>query len=258
MSSKRMKKGVVSITEVEDAEPELGVNPEEADDKNSKTKERDVPETSKNKSKKKKGGRTIAQKDEDEIDKILAELEIGEGQATFALTPQEEKGQLGDDVFENEEVVEEGFVEFVAAKKKKKTKKKEKKKNMTTTSADASTMEEETKNYAKAKLADKKQSKQVREMQVRLQKIKEAEERKKTKIQGRKKRNVFAWKTNSEVLMGRKNGMECVEENFEIAKQGGGGGEKSKKKNRAVIDDDEYSIGIELSEEPTVQDETVV
>ncbi|KAJ8528521.1 hypothetical protein K7X08_022213 [Anisodus acutangulus] len=70
--------------------------------------------------------------------------------------------------------------------------------------------------------------------------------------------SIILSRTNSEVLMGRKKGMECVEENFKIAKQGGGGGEKSKKKNRAVIDDDAYSIGIELSEEPTVQDETVV
>ncbi|KAJ8528523.1 hypothetical protein K7X08_022215 [Anisodus acutangulus] len=136
-SSKKKKKGVVSMTEAEEAEPELGVNPEEADDKNSKKKERDVPETSKNKGKKKMGGHTIAQKDEDEIDKILAELgeaspapalsednkskkkksgkkednidiilvEIGEGQATFAPTPQEDKGQLGDDAVEKEEVV---------------------------------------------------------------------------------------------------------------------------------------------------------
>ncbi|KAK4343680.1 hypothetical protein RND71_036774 [Anisodus tanguticus] len=60
------------------------------------------------------------------------------------------------------------------------------------------------------------------------------------------------------ILMGRKKGTEREEENFEIAKQGGGGGGKLKKKNRAVIDDDEYSVGTELSEEPTVQDETVV
>ncbi|KAJ8528518.1 hypothetical protein K7X08_022210 [Anisodus acutangulus] len=209
-SSKKKKKGVVSMTEAEEAEPEpeLGVSPEEADDKNTKTKERDVPETSKNKSKKKKGGRTTAQEDEDEIDRILAELgeaapapapsednkskkkkggkeeddidkilaEIGEGQATSAPAPQEEKGQLGDDAAVKEEAVEEGSVESAAAKKKKKKKEKEKEKKA---AAAASTVEEETKNDAKGKLADKKQSKQVREMQERLKKMKEAEERKK-------------------------------------------------------------------------------
>ncbi|KAK4343685.1 hypothetical protein RND71_036779 [Anisodus tanguticus] len=127
------------MTEAEEGEHEheLGVSPEEADDKNSKTKERDVPETSKNKSKKKMGGRTISQKDgeaspaptlseEDNIDIIL--VEIGEGQATFAPTPQEEKGQLGDDVAEKEEVVKERSVESAVAKKKKKMKEKEKEK----------------------------------------------------------------------------------------------------------------------------------
>ncbi|KAK4343684.1 hypothetical protein RND71_036778 [Anisodus tanguticus] len=170
-----------------------------------------------NKSKKKKGG-----KEEDDIDIIL--VEIGEGQAKFAPTPQEKKGQLCDDAAEKEEVVEEGFMESVATKKKKKTKEKENKKKAV---AAASIMEEETKNDTKGKLVDKKQSKQVREMR-------------------------------DEVLIGRKKGTECEEENYEIAKQGGGGRGKSKKKNRVVIDDDEYSFGTELSEELTIQDETVV
>nr|XP_016475260.1 PREDICTED: eukaryotic translation initiation factor 5B-like [Nicotiana tabacum] len=227
-SSKKKKKGAVSMNEDdvrEDVEPEqasTGFNPEEADDNRSK---KQVPETSKNKSKKKKGGRTV-QEDEDEIDKILAELgeapaaapapvpseekvqvqdkskkkkggktaqeeddidkilsEIGEGQDTSAPAPaplpQEEKGQLGDDAPEKE-TVEEGAVESAAAKKKKKKKEKEKEKKAAAAAASSvEEKQEETKNDAKGKLTDKKQSKQVREMQERLKKMKEAEERKK-------------------------------------------------------------------------------
>ncbi|XP_006352139.1 eukaryotic translation initiation factor 5B-like [Solanum tuberosum] len=88
-SSKKKKKiAVKEEDEPEQASP--GVNPEEeADDNDRKKQERDVPETSKNKTKKKKGGRTV-QEDEDEIDKILAEL--GE-EATPAPAPSEEKVQ---------------------------------------------------------------------------------------------------------------------------------------------------------------------
>ncbi|PHT52807.1 Eukaryotic translation initiation factor 5B [Capsicum baccatum] len=227
-SSKKKKISAVSMTEADvrkEDEPEQaspGVIPEEADDNKSKQHERDVPETSKNKNKKKKGGRS-AQEDEDEIDKILAELgegaavapalseekvqvqpeskdnkskkkkcgrttheeddideilaEIGEGQATFAPAcaslPQEEKGQLQPQLgaaAAEKEVVEEGAMESASAKKKKKKKEKEKEKKA---------KQEETKNDAKGKLADKKQSKQVREMQETLKKMKEAEERKK-------------------------------------------------------------------------------
>ncbi|WMV19558.1 hypothetical protein MTR67_012943 [Solanum verrucosum] len=88
-SSKKKKKiAVKEEDEPEQASP--GVNPEEeADDNDRKRPERDVPETSKNKTKKKKGGRTV-QEDEDEIDKILAEL--GE-EAAPAPAPSEEKVQ---------------------------------------------------------------------------------------------------------------------------------------------------------------------
>ncbi|PHU14505.1 hypothetical protein BC332_15710 [Capsicum chinense] len=165
----------------------LGVNGEDADDNRGKKQTTDVSETSKNKTKKKKGGRTV-QQDEDEIDKILAEL--GEGSAipapaqpANASLPQEEKSQLpsqlGNDTGEGE-AVEEGAVESAAAKKKKKKKEKEKEKKAA--AAAVSEMEEKqevTKNDTKGKLADKKQSKQVREMQERLKKMKEAEERKK-------------------------------------------------------------------------------
>ncbi|XP_055825292.1 eukaryotic translation initiation factor 5B-like [Solanum dulcamara] len=234
-SSKKKKKSAVSMTEAnvrEEVEPEQAspmVNPEEADDYESKKKERDVPETSKNKTKKKKGGRTV-QEDEDEIDKILAELgegaaaapalseekvqvqqeskdnkskkkkggrtaqeeddidkilaEIGEGQATPAPAslPQEEKGQLqpqlGDAAAEKE-AVEEGAMESAAAKKKKKKKEKEKEKKAAAAASSVEEKQEETKNDAKGKLADKKQSKQVKEMQERLKRMKEAEEKKK-------------------------------------------------------------------------------
>ncbi|KAG5615891.1 hypothetical protein H5410_015715 [Solanum commersonii] len=88
-SSKKKKKiAVKEEDKPEQASP--GVNPEEeADDNDRKRQERDVPETSKNKTKKKKGGRTV-QEDEDEIDKILAEL--GE-EAAPAPAPSEEKVQ---------------------------------------------------------------------------------------------------------------------------------------------------------------------
>ncbi|CAN4099645.1 unnamed protein product [Withania somnifera] len=155
----------------------LGVNQEDADDNRGK-KITDVSETSKNKTKKKR------------IDKILAEL--GEGstipvpaQPAHASLPQEEKSQLqslpGDDTGERE-AVEEGAVESAAAKKKKKKKEKEKEKKAAAAAAAVSEMEEKqevTKNDTKGKVADKKQSKQVREMQERLKKMKEAEERKK-------------------------------------------------------------------------------
>nr|XP_025886073.1 eukaryotic translation initiation factor 5B-like [Solanum lycopersicum] len=89
-SSKKKKKSAVTEANVkEEAESEQaspGVNPEEeANDNDKKKQQRDVPETSKNKTKKKKGGRTV-QEDEDEIDKILAEL--GE---EAAPVPSEEK-----------------------------------------------------------------------------------------------------------------------------------------------------------------------
>ncbi|KAL3341497.1 hypothetical protein AABB24_025849 [Solanum stoloniferum] len=238
-SSKKKKKSAVTEANVrEEAESEQaspGVNPEEeANDNDRKKQQSDVPKTSKNKTKKKKGGRTV-QEDEDEIDKILAELgeeaapapasapseekvqaqleskdnnskkkkdgrtaqeeddidkilaEIGEGPPatsapTLASLPQEEKGQLqpqlGDAAIEKE-AVEEGAMESAAAKKKKKKKEKEKEKKAAAAASNVEEKQEETKNDSKGKLADKKQSKQVREMQERLKKMKETEERKK-------------------------------------------------------------------------------
>ncbi|XP_049411241.1 eukaryotic translation initiation factor 5B-like [Solanum stenotomum] len=157
----------------------LGVNREDADDNRGKKQTTDVLETSKNKTKKKKSGHAS---------KILAGL--GEGstittpaQPAHASLPQEEKSQqqsqLGDDTGERRAVEE--AVKSAAAKKKKK-KEKEKEKKAAAAAAAVSEMEEKqegTKNDTRAKLADKKQSKQVREMQERLKKMKEAEESKK-------------------------------------------------------------------------------
>ncbi|KAH0667989.1 hypothetical protein KY285_029195 [Solanum tuberosum] len=157
----------------------LGVNREDADDNRGKKQTTDVLETSKNKTKKKKSGHAS---------KILADL--GEGsiittpaQPAHASLPQEEKSQqqsqLGDDTGEREAVEE--AVKSAAAKKKKK-KEKEKEKKAAAVAAAVSEMEEKqegTKNDTRVKLADKKQSKQVREMQEMLKKMKEAEESKK-------------------------------------------------------------------------------
>ncbi|KAG5600981.1 hypothetical protein H5410_032351 [Solanum commersonii] len=154
----------------------LGINQEDADDNRGKKQTTDVLETSKNKTKRKKSGH---------FSKILADL--GEGSTittpAHASLPQEEKSQqqsqLGDDTGEREAVEE--AVKSAAAKKKKK-KEKEKEKKAAAEAAAVSEMEEKqegTKNDTRAKLADKKQSKQVREMQERLKKMKEAEESKK-------------------------------------------------------------------------------
>ncbi|XP_006356684.1 eukaryotic translation initiation factor 5B-like [Solanum tuberosum] len=154
----------------------LGVNREDADDNRGKKQTTDVLETSKNKTKKKKSGHAS---------KILADL--GEGstittpaQPANASLPQEEKSQqqsqLGDDTGEREAVEE--AVKSAAAKKKKK-KEKEKEKKAAVAVSEMEEKQEGTKNDTRAKLADKKQSKQVREMQERLKKMKEVEESKK-------------------------------------------------------------------------------
>lgn len=152
----------------------------------------DLVETSKNKKKKKKGGRT-AQEEED-LDKILAEL--GEGPpiskpapapATAqapAVPPLTEKVQSQPELEDGtgeKYAEEEGPVESAAAKKKKKKKDKEKEKKAAAAAA-ASVAEEklnETKNEVKGKAPDKKIPKHVREMQERLARLKEEEERRK-------------------------------------------------------------------------------
>ncbi|KAD6119401.1 hypothetical protein E3N88_10672 [Mikania micrantha] len=144
------------------------------------SKEADVPETSKNKKKKKKGGRTA--QEEDDLDKILAEL--GEAPtpappSSAAEPPQEEKVQPQAEpvTVADEDGVKDGNeepVESAAAKKKKKKKEKDKEKK-----AAATPVVEEKPVESKGKVPDKKVPKHVREMQERLARIKEAEEKKK-------------------------------------------------------------------------------
>ncbi|TYI34135.1 hypothetical protein ES332_A04G181900v1 [Gossypium tomentosum] len=175
----------------------LGTRNVEAVDSKTNNKSEEAVETSKNKKrnkKKNKSGRT-AQEEED-LDKILAEL--GEGPAVTkpitAAPPQEEKAQVQPEP-EPEPVIaadatgekegEDEPAESAAAKKKKKKKEKEKEKKAA--AAAAAVKEEETKTEtsdakkkdAKSKAADKKLPKHVREMQEALARRKEAEERKK-------------------------------------------------------------------------------
>ncbi|VFQ60322.1 unnamed protein product [Cuscuta campestris] len=136
----------------------------------------------KGKTKKKKGGEK--NEEEDEYDSNLAEPveAIQTSKLDPAPSPQEEKDkdllEAGEDISEMETV--ERVVESVVAKKKKKKKEKEKEKKAAAAVAVAPVIEEkqEAKTNGKGK-ADKKIPKHVREMQERLAKLKEAEERKK-------------------------------------------------------------------------------
>ncbi|KAK7279842.1 hypothetical protein RJT34_24901 [Clitoria ternatea] len=195
-SSKKKGSGGAAAAKVSEnvdvVEPE---QPGVADNSNV-SKNEEVTETSKNKKKnKKKSGRT-AQEEED-LDKILAEL--GEAPPVAkpapAAPPQDDKVQPTDagtaaDV-SGEKEGEEETVESAAAKKKKKKKEKEKEKKAAAAAAAAGSAPEietaqvkvevvETKkNDSKTKVADKKVPKHVREMQEALARRKEAEERKK-------------------------------------------------------------------------------
>ncbi|XVF24628.1 hypothetical protein REPUB_Repub13aG0143600 [Reevesia pubescens] len=184
-------------------EPEqlsLGTSNTEADDSKTNNKSEEVVETSKNKKKKKKNKSGRTAQEEDDLDKILAEL--GEGPAITKPIPplQENKAQgqpepvipvdtIGDAIGEKED--EEESVESAAAKKKKKKKEKEKEKKAAAAAAVAADVKEESqeetkietsdtkKKDPKGKAADKKLPKHVREMQEALARRKEAEERKK-------------------------------------------------------------------------------
>ncbi|KAF5725640.1 hypothetical protein HS088_TW23G00367 [Tripterygium wilfordii] len=153
-----------------------------------------MAETSKNKKKKKKSGKTA--QEEDELEKILAELGEGPPIANASqLPPEEEKIQVpaepvlsGDAVREKEGEEETG--ESAAAKKKKKKKEKEKEKKAAAAAAAAEGKEEKLeevkvettvpkKSNANSKAAEKKLPKHVREMQEALARRKEEEERKK-------------------------------------------------------------------------------
>lgn len=190
------------VTDVFEPEhPSTGTSKNEADDsKVSKSKD---PEPSKNKKKKKKSGRTA--QEEDDLDKILAEL--GEGSLKPAAPQKEEKVEVQAAAPQNEEKVEvqpdvvalvdgsaekeaeEETMESAAAKKKKKKKEKEKEKKAAAAAVDVKdekqeqakieTVIEPKKKEVKGKAAEKKVPKHVREMQEALARRKEEEERKK-------------------------------------------------------------------------------
>ncbi|VAH11688.1 unnamed protein product [Triticum turgidum subsp. durum] len=145
----------------------------------------DDAEGKKSKKKKKKSGRT-AQEEED-LDKLLAEL--GEGPTP---APEKEKPSQAlpsaSAVKEDAETVEdgnaeqkagEGEVESAAAKKKKKKKEKEKEKKAAAKGTDAKKEEEKEPEAPKGKVDMKKLPKHVREMQEAIAKRQEAEERRK-------------------------------------------------------------------------------
>lgn len=144
----------------------------------------DLAATSKKqKQKKKKSGRTV--QEEEDLDKILAEL--GEGPApppkpALEEVPKSESvvPQPAESVIVAEEATAEpeGLAESAAAKKKKKKKEKEKGKKAAAAAVEDKA-EEERPEEPKSKIPDKKVPKHVREMQERLAKMKEAEERKK-------------------------------------------------------------------------------
>ncbi|WOK98614.1 eukaryotic translation initiation factor 5B-like [Canna indica] len=136
------------------------------------------------KKKKKKSGRT-AQEEED-LDKILAEL--GEGpQPMLTSAPTappalvvEETAPVPVEQPEAEDKDGDAEGESAAAKKKKKKKEKEKEKKAAAAAAPAvAAVTEEKKEEPKGKVPDKKLPKHVREMQEALARRKEAEERKK-------------------------------------------------------------------------------
>lgn len=172
---------------IEPDQSSVSISSKEAEESKSKkqtiedvveTSKSDVVETSKSKKKKKKGGRTA--QEEVDLDKILEEL--GEAPSVSKPSPtlpaasagltQEEKVQSHPELEDGageKEADEEGPVESAAAKKKKKKKEKEKEKKAAAAAADAP---------SEGKAPDKKVSKRVREMQERLAKQNEAEERK--------------------------------------------------------------------------------
>ncbi|GAB2282275.1 hypothetical protein Dimus_016824 [Dionaea muscipula] len=171
-----------------------------------------VIESSKNKKKKKKSGRTA--QEEDDLDKILAEL--GEGPAIsksvhgpdLAYT-QEEKVESHtqptalDVATGAPEGEEEGVVESAAAKKKKKKKEKEKEKK-TVAAATAEVKEEkleEPKNETKSKGTDKKLPKHRSAVgQEELEKLAEEAKRKKKE---REKEKLLKKKLEGKLLTGK-------------------------------------------------------
>lgn len=141
-------------------------------------------ETSKNKKKKKKSGRTA--QEEDDLDKLLAELGEMPPMSKPTVPPQEKAEVLAEPIGvadpTAEKEGEEESIESAAAKKKKKKKEKEKeKKAAAAAAASVAELKEEKpekKDEMKSKVSDKKIPKHVREKQEALARRKEAEEKK--------------------------------------------------------------------------------
>ncbi|KAF9601081.1 hypothetical protein IFM89_016054 [Coptis chinensis] len=176
---------VSDVTELD--QPTAGASRNETDGNNEKDAKvsnqggKEVVETSKNKKKKKKSGRTA--QEEDDLDKILAELGEGPSVAKPSVPPpEEESAQVQPEPVGSTEIADEKKEaeaetgESAAAKKKKKKKEKEKEKKA---AAAAAVEVKEEKQEVKSKISDKKIPKHVREMQEQLARLKEAEERKK-------------------------------------------------------------------------------
>ncbi|KAF3324526.1 eukaryotic translation initiation factor 5B-like protein [Carex littledalei] len=151
---------------------------EEPEADGDETKEKDGESKKAQKKKKKKGGRTA--QDEEDLDKILAEL--GEGPAAPAPVPAASSTNIDEPAEEEKEGEGEAAetAETAAAKKKKKKKEKEKEKKAAAAAASSSVTVEATDEADESKAkGNKKQSKRLREMQEAIAKRKEAEERKK-------------------------------------------------------------------------------
>ncbi|XP_058112112.1 eukaryotic translation initiation factor 5B-like [Magnolia sinica] len=153
------------------------------DAKTNKQGSEDMADTSKKQKKnKKKSGRTA--QEEDDLDKILAELGEGPPLREPAPPPEEKVQVKPDPVSSVDATVEEKDGEAeggesAAAKKKKKKKEKEKEKKAAAAAAVEVKVKEEKQEETKSKVSDKKVPKHVREMQEALVRRKEAEERKK-------------------------------------------------------------------------------
>ncbi|KAJ1264371.1 hypothetical protein BS78_09G258100 [Paspalum vaginatum] len=196
-SKKKKKKGAFVmdgedidqiLAEMEDTQPPAE-EPEPKDTKDEGTVAAPAPvddaEGKKSKKKKKKSGRTA--QEEDDVDKIFAEL--GEGppaekedkpvQAPQSAAVAKEDEGAAEDANAEDKAGEGGEVESAAAKKKKKKKEKEKEKKAAAKGAEAKKEEEKERDAPKGKVDMKKLPKHVREMQEALARRKEAEERQK-------------------------------------------------------------------------------
>ncbi|KAG8369260.1 hypothetical protein BUALT_Bualt15G0133000 [Buddleja alternifolia] len=179
-SSKKKNANSPEIGDGDASSDFVGQDQHTDDSKTKKQTSEDVADTSKTKKKKKKDGK--AGQEEDDLDKILAEL--GEAPPVVApvVPPPGEKVQSQPEIEEaagEKEAEGEGAVESVASKKKKKKKEKEREKKAAASASAVEDKHEEIKKETKTKVPDKKVPKHVREMQEKLAKAKEAEERKK-------------------------------------------------------------------------------